>query len=106
MITRLTLSLKQNWFHLFLKDFRAACFEPIGQLSGNRWKFGTVYYEESKDAVTNFFFNSLAKGTYVLEYPVWVNQAGTYQDGIATFQSMYAPEYTAYSEAGKITVTK
>ena len=79
---------------------------PLGKESGNQWKFGTVYYEESKDAVTNFFFNSLAKGTYVLEYPVWVNQAGTYQDGIATFQSMYAPEYTAYSEAGKITVTK
>lgn len=106
VITRLTLSLKQDMDFLYLKDFRAACFEPIGQLSGNQWKFGTVYYEESKDAVTNFFFNSLAKGTYVLEYPVWVNQAGTYQDGIATFQSMYAPEYTAYSEAGKITVTK
>ena len=106
VVTRLTLSLKQDMDFLYLKDFRAACFEPIGQLSGNQWKFGTVYYEESKDAVTNFFFNSLAKGTYVLEYPVWVNQAGTYQDGIATFQSMYAPEYTAYSEAGKITVTK
>ena len=106
VITRLTLSLKQDMDFLYLKDFRAACFEPIRQLSGNQWKFGTVYYEESKDAVTNFFFNSLAKGTYVLEYPVWVNQAGTYQDGIATFQSMYAPEYTAYSEAGKITVTK
>ena len=106
VVTRLTLSLKQDMDFLYLKDFRAACFEPIRQLSGNQWKFGTVYYEESKDAVTNFFFNSLAKGTYVLEYPVWVNQAGTYQDGIATFQSMYAPEYTAYSEAGKITVTK
>lgn len=55
MITRLTLSLKQDMDFLYLKDFRAACFEPIGQLSGNQWKFGTVYYEESKDAVTNFF---------------------------------------------------
>lgn len=104
VVIRLTLSLKQDMDFLYLKDFRAACFEPIDQLSGNQWKFGTVYYEEPKDAVTNFFFNSLAKGTYVLEYPVWVNQAGIYQDGVATFQSMYAPEYTATSEAEKITV--
>lgn len=104
VVVRLTLSLKQDMDFLYLKDFRAACFEPVNQLSGNQWKFGTVYYEEPKDAVTNFFFNSLAKGTYVLEYPVRVNQSGTYQDGIASFQSMYAPEYTAYSEAGKISV--
>lgn len=104
VIIRLTLSLKQDMEFLHVKDLRAACFEPVEQLSGNQWKFGTVYYQDTKDAVTNFFFNSLLKGTYVLEYAVWINQAGEYQDGIATFQSIYAPEYNAFSNAVKITV--
>ena len=89
---------------LHLQDLRAACFEPVQQISGLHWQFGSAYYEDIKDAVTNFFFNSLNKGTYVIEYPVWVNQAGTYQDGIATFQSMYTPEYNAYSSGPEIVV--
>lgn len=104
IIVRLTLSLKQDMEFLHLKDLRAACFEPADQLSGNQWKFGTVYYQETKDAVTNFFFNALSRGTYVIEYAVWVNQTGTYQDGIATLQSIYAPEYNAYSKATQVIV--
>lgn len=104
VIARLTLSLSQDMEFLHLKDLRAACFEPQKQLSGNQWKFGTVYYEDVKDAVTNLFFSSLSKGTYVIEYPVWINQTGEYQDGIATLQSVYAPEFNAHSSAERITV--
>lgn len=104
IIVRLTLSVNRDMEFLHLKDMRAACFEPVEQLSGNHWKFGSVYYQDVKDAVTNFFFNSLSRGTYVIEYPVWVNQSGTYQDGVATLQSIYAPEFSAHSTAGKITV--
>lgn len=106
VIVRLTLSLEQDMEFLYLQDLRAACFEPVQQLSGNHWKFGSVYYQETKDAATNFFFNSLSRGTYVLEYAVWVNQAGEYQDGIATFQSFYAPEFSAYSQAQKVKVAE
>lgn len=104
IVVRLTISLGRDMEFLHLKDLRAGCFEPVQPLSGNQWKFGTVYYQETKDAVTNFFFNALSRGTYVIEYPVWVNQAGTYQDGIASFQSIYAPEYTAFSNTQSITV--
>lgn len=104
VVVRLILSLDRDMEFLCLKDLRAACFEPVEQLSGNQWRFGSVYYEEVKDAATNLFFNSLAKGVYVIEYPVWVNQAGVFQDGIATLQSMYAPEYNAFSAAAKIEV--
>lgn len=106
VIVRLTLSLDKDMEFLHLKDMRAACFEPADQLSGNHWKFGSVYYQDIKDAVTNFFFNALARGTYVIEYPVWVNQAGKYQDGIATLQSIYAPEFNAYSSATEIEVSE
>ncbi|MEG2276765.1 MAG: alpha-2-macroglobulin family protein [Odoribacter sp.] len=104
VIVRLVLSLQRDMEYLHLKDLRAACFEPVQQLSGNQWKFGTVYYQEVKDAATHFFFNALNRGTYVIEYPVWVNQSGEYQDGIATFQCIYAPEYNATSEAERIKV--
>ena len=104
VVIRLTLSLNRDMEFLHLKDMRAACFEPSEQLSGNKWKFGTVYYQETKDAVTNFFFNFLSRGTYVIEYPVWINQSGTYQDGIATLQSVYAPEYSAHSNANHIVI--
>ena len=106
VMTRLTLTVNRDIEFLHLKDLRAACFEPIEQLSGNHWQFGSVYYQEVKDAVTNFFFNSLSRGTYVIEYAVWVNQAGSYQDGIATFQSLYAPEINSFSDAKRIEVEK
>lgn len=106
VIVRLTLSLDRDMEFLYLQDLRATCFEPVEQLSRNHWKFGTVYYQETKDAATNFFFNSLSRGTYVLEYAVWVNQVGAYQDGIATFQSFYAPEFNAHSQAEKIKVAE
>lgn len=104
VIVRLTFTLNRDMEFLHLKELRAGCFEPVEQLSGNHWKFGTVYYQEVKNAATNFFFTALSRGTYVLEYPVWVNQAGTYQDGIATFQSIYAPEYSAHSGSRQIQV--
>lgn len=104
IIVRLTFSLDRDMEFLHLKDLRAACFEPEQQLSGIRWKFNTVYYEDTKDAATNFFFYALSRGTYVIEYAVRINQSGEYQDGIATFQSAYAPEFNAYSKAVRIKV--
>lgn len=104
VVVRLTFSLDQDMEFIVLKDQRAACFEPVSQVSGNRWKFGTVYYEDVKDTGTHFFFNALQKGSYVLEYTVTVDRAGEYQDGITNFQCLYAPEYNAYSATGKIEV--
>lgn len=101
---RLTFTLSRDMEFLHLQDLRAACFEPVEQISGTHWKFGTVYYQDVKDAATNFFFTSLPRGTYVLEYPVWVSRSGEYQDGIATFQSVYAPEYSANSQAARIRI--
>lgn len=106
LIVRLTFSLDRDMEFLHLKDLRAACFEPEEQRSGVHWKFNTVYYEAVQDAATNFFFYALNRGTYVIEYPVRINQEGIYQDGIATFQSAYAPEFNAFSPAQKIEIKK
>ena len=106
VIVRLVLSLERDMDYLHVKDLRAACFEPAKQLSGNRRMAGVSFYQEVKDASMNFFFEFLPRGTHMIDYPLWVNQEGSYQDGIASFQSIYAPAYNAYSQAGRVEVER
>ena len=101
---RITVTNNQDMQFVHLKDLRAGCFEPTEQLSGNRWQENLGYYQETTDVATNFFFDFLPKGTHVFEYTVWIAQSGTYQDGIATLQCVYAPQYSANSDAGSVTV--
>ena len=101
---RITVTSDQDMQFVHLKDLRAGCFEPTEQLSSNRWQDNIGYYQETTDVATNFFFDFLPKGTHVFEYMVWIAQSGTYQDGITTLQCIYAPQYSANSDAGSLTV--
>lgn len=104
VITRLTVTTDRNLEYVALKDLRAACFEPVEQLSGCRWKEGVCYYQTSKDASTQFFFSFLPKGTYVFEYELWANNSGEYTSGITSLQCQYAPEFVSHSGGERITV--
>jgi hypothetical protein len=101
---RIELRSDRNMEYVHMKDMRGACMEPVNVISQYKWQGGLGYYESTKDASTNFFFNWLPKGTYVFEYPVFVTHAGTYSNGVATIQCMYAPEFTSHSEGVKINV--
>ena len=85
-----------------LKDLRASCFEPINVISNYQRKYNLNYYMSTKDVATHFFFDTIKKGTYVLEYDVRINNSGSFNDGIATIQSMYAPEFSGHSISNKI----
>ncbi len=87
-----------------MKDMRAAGMEPINVLSRYKYQDGLGYYESTKDASTNFFFDYLPKGVYVFEYDLRVNNAGNMSNGITTIQSMYAPEFTSHSEGIRVSV--
>lgn len=87
-----------------MKDMRAAGLEPINVLSQYKWQDGLGYYESTKDASTNFFFDYLPKGIFVFEYDVRVNNKGNFSNGITTIQSMYAPEFSSHSKGVRITV--
>ncbi|GGK33367.1 hypothetical protein GCM10007962_29650 [Yeosuana aromativorans] len=89
---------------IHMKDMRAAGLEPINVLSQYKWQDGLGYYESTKDASTNFFFDYLPKGVYVFEYDLRVNNAGNMSNGITTIQSMYAPEFSSHSEGTRINV--
>lgn len=104
VIVRLTVRADRDMEFVQLKDMRASCFEPVETLSGIKWRESTYYYQSTKDASTTLFFDMLPKGTYVFEYPVYVNRVGEYSNGITTIQSMYSPEYTSHTSGFKMVV--
>lgn len=104
VVSRLTISLDRAMDFIQLKDQRGACFEPIGALSGYRWSNGFGYYVEVEDAATNFFFDHLGKGVYVLEHSYRIARGGTYETGLATIQCAYAPEYASHSTGGTVVI--
>jgi uncharacterized protein YfaS (alpha-2-macroglobulin family) len=87
-----------------LKDMRASGFEPINVLSTHKYQDGLYYYENTRDAATNFFMDWLPKGTYVFEYPLRVTHKGDFSNGITTMQCMYAPEFASHSEGVRVIV--
>ncbi|NDV67622.1 hypothetical protein D0T66_01760 [Dysgonomonas sp. 25] len=101
---RLTVRVDNDIDFVHLKDMRAPCFEPVESVSSSKWNEGTIYYQETRDASTNLFFDRLRKGTYVFEYSVYVNRTGTYSNGITTIQSLYAPEFTSHTKGITVTV--
>ena len=119
---RIVLTVDRNLEFVHMKDMRASSFEPylvasanatVGlrqasrtsdALSGYRYQDGLGYYQSTTDLATNFFFDYLPKGTYVFEYPLKVNAAGDYSNGITSIQCMYAPEFAAHSEGIRVIV--
>lgn len=91
---------------LFYNYLRASCFEPLDVISKHDWKDNLYYYKSTKDVATHFFFDKIDKGTYILEYDIRINNSGSFNDGISTLQSMYAPEFSANSKNSMIKVTK
>ena len=104
LVVRVTLRTDRDMDYVSLKDQRASCLEPTQQLSGYRCSEGTCYYQSPKDAAMYYFFDHLAKGTYVFEYPLWVTHAGDYCNGITTAQCMYAPEFMSNTGSVRIHV--
>ncbi len=101
---RVELSVDRDMEYVHMKDMRASGLEPVNVISSYKWQGGLVYYESTKDAATNFFFNYLPKGKYVFEYPLNVSHQGDFSNGVTTIQCMYAPEFTAHSEGIRLIV--
>src|SRR5687767_12818542 len=101
---RIELRVDRDMEYVHMKDMRASAMEPVNVLSGYRWQGGLGYYETTRDASTNFFFNYLRKGTYVFEYQLFVTNKGNFSNGITTIQSMYAPEFMSHSEGVRVNV--
>ncbi|HET9826570.1 MAG TPA: alpha-2-macroglobulin, partial [Chitinophagaceae bacterium] len=103
---RIELRVDRDMEYVHMKDMRASCLEPVNVLSDYKWQDGLGYYETTKDASTNFFFDYLPKGIFVFEYPLFVTHNGNFSNGITTIQCMYAPEFSSHSEGIRISVSE
>ncbi len=101
---RLVITSKEDMEFVHLKDMRASCFEPVDVLSSFEYKAGLGFYKSTKDAATHFFFDTINKGTYVLEYDIRVNNLGDFSNGITTIESMYAPEFSSHTKGIRVNV--
>jgi uncharacterized protein YfaS (alpha-2-macroglobulin family) len=94
---QVSLSSKHEAEYVHLRDPRAAGLEPENAVSRFKWDLGIGWYEETRDSGSNFFFERLPAGEYTFKYRLRANLAGTFKVAPATVQSMYAPEFNAYS---------
>jgi len=99
------ITTDRNLEYVHLKDMRASGLEPTNVISSYKWQGGIGYYENTRDAATNFFINYLPQGTYRFEYSLIVNIPGVFSNGITSIQCMYAPEFSAHSEGIKIKIS-
>jgi uncharacterized protein YfaS (alpha-2-macroglobulin family) len=103
---RIEIRVDRDMEYVHMKDMRGSCMEPVNVLSTTKYQGGLWYFENTRDAATNFFFNYLHKGTYVFEYTMFTTHAGDFSNGITTIQCMYAPEFTSHSEGIRVKVVE
>jgi len=101
---QLSIRAKHAAEYVHLRDPRGAGFEPETLHSQYKWDLGISWYEEVRDSGTNFFFEWLPAGEYTFKYRLRANMAGTFKVAPAVLQSMYAPEFTAYSAGNELEV--
>lgn len=100
----LTLRVDRDMDYVTIVDERPACYEPVEQMPTPLFSEGLYFYRENRDSSTRLFIDHLPKGTYILTYDVWANNAGGFASGVATAQSQYAPQFTAHTSGQRLTV--
>ena len=98
----ITITADRDYDFVKIVDKRAACLEPVNQLSGYQW--GMESYVSPKDNTTNFYFDRLSKGKHFVEMEYYVDRKGDYQSGSCTAECTYSPEFGGRTEAYKMTV--
>ena len=106
LTVKITFTSQQDMSYVFVKDLRAAGFEPIEQISRYEYNDRMSYYQSNTDTDMEFFIERLPKGTHQLEYSMFVTKEGYLNNGYALIQCQYAPEFSAYSDGMKVKVGK
>jgi uncharacterized protein YfaS (alpha-2-macroglobulin family) len=88
---RITIETSRDLDFVQVVDHRAACMEPVRQLSG----YQQGAYVSPKDAATHYFYGGLSKGKHEIYTEYYIDRAGHYETGTCTVGCAYAPEYRA-----------
>lgn|GEM_PF-186884 len=100
----LSIRARHQAEYVHLRDPRPSGCEPAVLTSGYKWDSGLGRYEEIRDSGTSFFMEWLPEGEYTLRHRIRCAMAGMFKAAPATLQSMYAPEFAAYSSGALIKV--
>jgi alpha-2-macroglobulin len=103
---QVSIRTKHEAEYVHLRDPRAAGLEPENPVSRYKWDLGISWYEETRDSGSNFFFEQLPVGQYTFKYRLRASTAGTFRIGPATIESMYAPEFNAYSAGNVLQISE
>lgn len=98
----LTITADRDYDFVQIVDKRAACLEPVNQLSG--WQWGMGCYISPRDNATNFYFSRLSKGKHIVETEYYVDRKGDYQSGSCAAQCAYSPEFGGRAEAYQLRI--
>lgn len=98
----LIITADRDYDFVQITDKRAACLEPVNQLSGYQWGIGC--YVSPRDHATNFYFDRLSKGKHIVEMEYYVDRKGDYQSGTCTAECTYSPEFGGRTEAYELRV--
>ncbi len=97
---RITIESERDLDFVQVVDRRAACMEPVRQLSG----YHNGAYCSPKDNATHYFYGGISKGKHVIETEYYIDRAGTYETGTCSVGCAYAPEYRATTPSMTIKV--
>ena len=98
----LIITADRDYDFVQITDKRAACLEPLNQLSGYQWGIGC--YVSPRDYATNFYFDRLSKGKHIVEMEYYVDRKGDYQSGTCTAECTYSPEFGGRTETYELKV--
>ncbi|MBQ9261868.1 MAG: alpha-2-macroglobulin [Prevotella sp.] len=99
---RITIIADRDYDFVQVIDRRAACLEPVVQLSGYR----NGAYCTPRDYTTNYYFDMFRKGEHVVETEYFIDREGTYETGTCTVGCAYAPEFRATTSSMTFKVNK
>ena len=99
---RITITADRDYDFVQVTDKRAACLEPVAQLSGYR----NGAYCTPRDNATNYYFDYFRKGEHVIETEYYIDREGTYETGTCSVGCAYSPEFRATTKSIQIKVKK
>jgi hypothetical protein len=97
---RLTYTCERNFDCVTVIDSKAACMEPVEQLS---WS-DSFKHVVPRDTETRYSYYGLGQGSHSIETEYYLDRPGVYEIGMATIVCTYAPEFRAICPSEKLVV--
>ncbi len=101
---RLHVQCDRNMEYVELKEFRAACLEPVSTASGWVWTSGLSYYVAINNSHNAVYIDRLDKGKYIIDADYYVTNPGSFTLAPSVLQCLYAPDFRATSPGQRIIV--